>query len=243
MDFRVQYELEDLPYGWEVAWDGGQHEEGYYINLGLDLRFDHQIPLAARQDFQDKCQAAVRKYFDGRFELVGADSSRAALRIRIDWQHTHPHRVIPVSPGFIYGDLDHWYLDWELIDLAHELGHALGLVDEYRDPESTFRQHLSVAGVWQDHSLMGDYRQEGPVYAALRLRHGEVWARTFAEHFRQEFSVQFAKNYRTIAGDTLGQIAARLYGDDRKRYDLQQLNAGQLTADDLLSEGLILKLL
>ncbi|MEO1452037.1 MAG: hypothetical protein AAFV07_21070, partial [Bacteroidota bacterium] len=163
-------------------------------------------------------------------------------QVKLDWTHPTPHLTVPVLDGFRYGALDQWYVDWEVVDIAHELGHAFGLVDEYRDPDSTLRDHLQAVNVWQDHSLMGHYRKEGIEKAALRIRHGEKWANWISEVAEQVFTVRSSPYYLTCEGDTLGKIAARLLGDDRKRYDLSELNESKLGSIEVLPTGIRLLL-
>lgn len=73
--------------------------------------------------------------------------------------------------------LSKWYVDsLEGITRAHELGHALGLKDEYVSSKAENRQTRLSPGVYEDNSLMGDYKTEGVEKAEVKIRHGDVLA-------------------------------------------------------------------
>jgi hypothetical protein len=50
---------------------------------------------------------------------------------------------------------------------AHEISHQMGLLDEYASDYAPSRK------VYDDHSIMGDYVNEGLQKAEAKLRHGE----------------------------------------------------------------------
>jgi hypothetical protein len=50
---------------------------------------------------------------------------------------------------------------------AHEMSHQMGLLDEYASDSAPKRK------VYDDHSIMGDYVNEGLREAEAKLRHGE----------------------------------------------------------------------
>ena len=73
-------------------------------------------------------------------------------------------------------DLWNWYAgDVRTLAPAHELGHALGLRDEYLDGRSPDRGP-GGPGIYEDHSIMGDFYFERERLAAPRLRHGQTIA-------------------------------------------------------------------
>jgi hypothetical protein len=59
------------------------------------------------------------------------------------------------------------------IRYAHELSHLMGLLDEYQDATARNRRTATSPGVHEDHSLMGDYPNEGYDTAEVKLRHGQ----------------------------------------------------------------------
>lgn len=78
-----------------------------------------------------------------------------------------PHLTVDLVGRDRAMDQQSWWADAQPVDFAHELGHQIGLRDEYRD--ETAPQRPAVEG-----SLQGDYRADAPEglrQAGLRDRH------------------------------------------------------------------------
>ena len=97
-----------------------------------------------------------------------------------------------VHPGSGRDNLQHWFVNSGVTARAHEVGHAFGLKDEYADPLAANRAAMGAAGVFQDHSLMGDFQQEGIARAELKLRHAAEMMRGLSEHLEENFRVTLA---------------------------------------------------
>jgi hypothetical protein len=72
------------------------------------------------------------------------------------------------------GNRTKWYVGFPDVDYAHELGHQLGLKDEYIDATVPDRKDDKSPGVHNDNSIMGNYYSEGRGKAEAKLRHGET---------------------------------------------------------------------
>jgi hypothetical protein len=81
-------------------------------------------------------------------------------------------KEIPVG----YAELEH----------AHELSHQMGLLDEYEDISVPDRK------TYKDHSLMGDYANEGFRDAAVQLRHGERMASIIGSQTGKSLTARWA---------------------------------------------------
>jgi hypothetical protein len=79
------------------------------------------------------------------------------------------------------------------IRYAHELSHLMGLLDEYEDATAVNRRTATSSGVHADHSLLGDYPNEGFDTAEVKLRHGQKVADRAGRALRprRNFTVSF----------------------------------------------------
>jgi len=84
---------------------------------------------------------------------------------------------VRLSRGPGRDDKTHWYVSGSIpMDRAHELSHALGLRDEYIDASVPRRRNAAAPGVFDDHSLLGNYYNEGVAQAEVKLRHAQQLA-------------------------------------------------------------------
>jgi hypothetical protein len=98
--------------------------------------------------------------------------------------------VVQLHPGNGRSNLNHWFAEADSIVRAHEVGHALGLQDEYIDPACPSRKTAQAPGIFRDHSLMGNFFKEGIEHAELKPRHGELLAKQISESIGIAFSVR-----------------------------------------------------
>jgi hypothetical protein len=81
------------------------------------------------------------------------------------------------------------------MDRAHELSHTLGLNDEYIDTSVPRRRNASAPGVFDDHSLLGNYYTEGVGSAEVKLRHGQQLAADISRATRRHFTAGYTGIY------------------------------------------------
>ncbi len=67
-----------------------------------------------------------------------------------------------VHPGEGRSNLTNWHVEDQPVVPAHELGHQVGLRDEYVDPRVPDRATPTSPGVAQDESLMGNFWRTDP---------------------------------------------------------------------------------
>jgi hypothetical protein len=70
------------------------------------------------------------------------------------------HLKVDVQPGRGRATQTTWFVDSDPTVHAHELGHQMGLLDEYVDPQAVRRATQSSPGVHSDDSLMADFWQK-----------------------------------------------------------------------------------
>jgi hypothetical protein len=109
------------------------------------------------------------------------------FRPQIEFVDSGAHEVVHLHPGKGASKRREWYLmkgeinaadpsksvpqNYAEVEHAHEVSHQMGLLDEYEDI------HVKDRKTYTDHSLMGDYANEGIDKVTLAPRHGERMAK------------------------------------------------------------------
>ena len=114
-------------------------------------------------------------FYDRRFVLTDTTTHEAfTLRVGITYVDSEEHLLIDLYSGNRRNNLSTWSTERPVSTRAHELGHQLGLKDEYVDPNVPDRADGTSPGVHTDHSIMGNHHSEGYEQAEAKQRHGEV---------------------------------------------------------------------
>jgi hypothetical protein len=150
--------------------------------------------------------ANFERLWDNQFILTDDRShEQYFLRARLVFVDHGGHLRVRLRPGDGPTDQTTWYADDAGISFAHEASHTLGLRDEYVDPTSVPRRTATSPGVFQDHSVMGNYWNEGIDVAEVKLRHGQALARSIGRATHRRFSASFS-------GPALGDRIVRWRG-------------------------------
>ena len=109
-------------------------------------------------------------YNTGTKRLPNGDHVRVGIEFVTD-PGAGPHLTVELNPGTGRADQTNWFVGDGDVVHAHELGHQLGLIDEYVDvPGTIYTGNLGAAkdrltptspGVRTDSSLMGDFHLPG----------------------------------------------------------------------------------
>jgi hypothetical protein len=134
------------------------------------------------EDEVKKVKAAVPpkfgSYFSGRFMfyepglIEGFLDDKWVLVADVEFVDSGEHLTVALHKGKGADNRQNWYVDTPAITKAHELGHQLGLLDEYVEEGVVPRKDASAPGVFTDNSIMGDYYKEGVDKADVKPRHG-----------------------------------------------------------------------
>ncbi|MFJ8159211.1 hypothetical protein [Streptomyces sp. NPDC094468] len=156
----------------------------YVVRSGFDVRgfringtsvTDLTVRVAFRGKDGHDVQAAWQRLVQGTNEyynrpgyaLPGGDLLHVTVeRVTED---ADPHLVVDLAGRDRPMDQHTWWPDADPVAYAHELGHQLGLRDEYRDSNEQKTGRAHIAG-----SLLGDFSQvapEGLAQSGLRGRH------------------------------------------------------------------------
>jgi hypothetical protein len=126
-------------------------------------------------DVQQRARTSFRDKFDNKFIFTDGQNN-FAVRTDVQFVDSGEHVAVNLHPGNGRSNRTNWSVQRPSETFAHELGHQLGLLDEYVDARTTSRATASSPGVHTDHSIMGNYHSEGAREAAVRQRHGQTIA-------------------------------------------------------------------
>jgi hypothetical protein len=181
---------------------------GYDVEIdGLDIVVTMKVRLIADANVTADDAAAVQAAAENAFlamwdrRFIFTDASRNEqlfLRVRVQWLTSGGHNSVQLHAGQGRMNSGSWYTGATArpIRYAHELSHLMGLLDEYQDPTAVNRQTATSPGVHEDHSVMGDYPNQGYATAEVRLRHGQSVADRVGPALRpvRNFTASFTGN-------------------------------------------------
>ncbi|WP_203995220.1 hypothetical protein, partial [Virgisporangium aurantiacum] len=99
--------------------------------------------------------AGVDRHYNSGQSLPNGDRLHVSVEFVTD--PADAHLRVEVNGGRGRADQSHWFVDSDPTVHAHELGHQLGLLDEYVDPGTVNRGSAGAPGVHTDSSLMGNF--------------------------------------------------------------------------------------
>ncbi|MFE2105949.1 EndoU domain-containing protein [Kitasatospora sp. NPDC059463] len=136
----------------------GDTESVVTVRVHLDVsRLDLADPRTVRRldELVDRARAGLAETHNGDQRLPSGDR----LRVRVEFvpDPAAAHRTVEVHPDPIRAGHDRWDLGTPATILVHELGHHLGLADEYRESTSRPDRRRPVA---LDGGLMSSYTRD-----------------------------------------------------------------------------------
>ena len=185
----------------DIAWTGGYEVEFAALECTLTVKVhlvpDRDVTRAQADQVKAESQTEFVRLWDGKFFFDDARThDRFFLRARVRWVNAGGHVRVRLSKGPGTDTQDHLFVAGSVpMDRAHELSHTLGLFDAYIDRRVVRRRNAAAPGVFQDHSVMGNYYAEGSAVAEVKLRHGEVLARDIGRATRRRLTVGYSGPY------------------------------------------------
>lgn len=163
------------PVGWTSSYDVDFVGTECRLNINAKITRDAGVTEAQETSVKDVTRAEFLRIWDNKFRLTesGAGTGAFALRVTVTYVTSGAHVAIALHPADGIDDVNNWFVGSNATDRAHELGHQLGLLDEYVDAEVLNRATATSPGVFSDHSIMGNYYVEGRPSAVAKLRHGQ----------------------------------------------------------------------
>jgi hypothetical protein len=174
---QVSISKTDMPYGWTAKYQVQFTSSECLLNVKVKLAPDPKVTKADLKQVREQTNQEFRRIFDNKFKLTDKKTNKAYnLRVSISFVSSGEHVTIKVHAGSGHDNLSNWYVKSKPIDRAHEMGHQIGLKDEYVDASAPNRKDGKAPGVFKDNSIMGNYYDEGISKARAKLRHGRVLA-------------------------------------------------------------------
>lgn len=239
---EIHQTIEDGMYGWEAGFLWEKTPSAFQLSIRIHLHQGPECTQWHHQEMQRICQVEFNRYFNHSFLFKEENSSPLPLHTELIFTRHHPHLTATVYPQHGETELTSWYLRERPIHLAHELGHQMGLIDEYVDMNASGREQNNASQVFRDHSLMGNYEQEGWKSANVKLRHGQRIAALVSLFTAEEYTVQMNPMYEVQQGDGLAWIAQRYLGREEHWMKIYEINRDVIPRRDVLSPGTKLKL-
>ena len=158
--------------GFDVDIDGIE----IIVTQKIRLIPDNDVTLAEVTAVKSAAETAFLSMWDNRFIFTDASrNEQLFVRVRVQWVTSGAHNSVRLHKGQGRMNSGSWVTGATArpIRYAHELSHLMGLLDEYQDATAVNRRTATSSGVHEDHSLMGDYPNEGYDTAEVKLRHGQ----------------------------------------------------------------------
>jgi hypothetical protein len=158
--------------GFDVDIDGIE----IIVTQKIRLIPDHDVTPAEVTAVKSAAETAFLSMWDNRFIFTDASrNEQLFVRVRVQWVTSGAHNSVRLHKGQGRMNSGSWVTGATArpIRYAHELSHLMGLLDEYQDATAVNRRTATSSGVHEDHSLMGDYPNEGYDTAEVKLRHGQ----------------------------------------------------------------------
>jgi hypothetical protein len=194
------------PISWTSSYDVDFTSTECLVTVRVQLVRDGDVTEEQQRIVEAEAQNALRRVWDRRFELEDLDThNRFTVSVHVQFVPEHQHVTVALHSGARAQDLTNWSVQKPPTSRAHELGHQLGMYDEYVDAQVINRATATSPGVYVDHSVMGNYYSEGADEAVAQLRHGVRLADAIGRATRRRFRVSFTPgpgDYVVPAGDT-----------------------------------------
>ena len=176
---EVNNQIKDGPYGWTSAYDVDFTEKECLIVIRVKLTPENdKVTAKDVEKTQQDAASSFQALWDNKFKITDKSTSKVyALRLSLSFTSDKPHITATLKEGTGRANLTTWYVTPKSsVTMAHELGHQLGLKDEYVDSKVPDRKDDKAGGVHQDNSLMGNYYAEGVDKAEVKERHADTIA-------------------------------------------------------------------
>ncbi len=242
LGMTVSNQVSDGPYGWTSSYALEISDRECTVTVNVKVNPDPGVTAQQVARVKSVTANEFARYYDSRFNLVDAAGDSRSLRVRLNYVDSGEHLTVALHAGEGRNNLSNWFVVSDGITRAHEMGHQLGLKDEYVDATVPNRATATSPGVSDDHSLMGNYYTQGIGSADVRQRHGDQLASDISSATGMSFTAEFSNTYIVRQGDFLSSIALRIYNDAARWQDIYNLNRDKIQNPNLIFPGQELQL-
>ena len=151
------------PYGYQInsAYDVQEFSHGLTnitIKVHLDGKTKGLTPSEIAKLREDTITGVYQRY-NYQHKIKNSTGGKNRLHVEVTFVDVpdDAHLQVMGHKGEGRADQLNWYVQSDPTVHAHELGHQLGLLDEYVDSSTVHRNSDSSPGVYNDRSLMGDF--------------------------------------------------------------------------------------
>src|SRR5205823_3714635 len=127
------------------------------VTMKVHLKAGEGVTPADIARVQAEAAAGVDHYYNSGHVLPDGDH----LNVKVEFvdDAAQAHLVVDLNDGEGHANQSTWYTEGDAQSTvhAHELGHQMGFLDEYFDPESRFRSDPNSPDIARDGSLMGNF--------------------------------------------------------------------------------------
>ena len=184
---QVSNHITDGPYGWDSKYEVTFGAGVCRLNVKVKVVPQPDVSAAEAERIKTETAGAFASLYDGRFTLTDTTTHESfTLRVGITYVDSGEHLLINLYSGNRRNNLSTWSTERPLDTRAHELGHQLGLKDEYVDARVPERATLTDPGVHRDQSIMGYHHDPA---AEAKQRHGEVIGGHIGQACGRTFSI------------------------------------------------------
>jgi len=151
---------QDGPYGWRYGYDVTEVNGVTHVNIKVHLDgAANGIPAEDLARVRANTTAGVDAHYNWQHQISNAQGGSNRLHVEVEFVDAPgaAHLKVEVHPGDGGANLSNWYVDGHSTTHAHELGHQMGLLDEYVDAAVPNRATAGAPGTSNDGSLMGNY--------------------------------------------------------------------------------------
>ena len=194
---KVDEKIKDGKYGWKAGYDVKFGKSDCQVTIKAKINAQTGVTIEDVTNVKKQTRSAFSSMWNNKFKITDKGEKKTyPLKFAVVFTSSNPHLTIKLHKGAGRDNLSNWYVNSDDQTRAHELGHQLGLRDEYIDSGVDNRKDSKAGGVYTDNSIMGNFYNEGKGKAAPKLRHGNQIAGMIGEATGRDVSASMAKGVK-----------------------------------------------
>jgi len=132
--FEVLGKVVDGKYGWNHNYS----QENDHVTIKIKLVPDAGVAIT--NAMKTRWKNGIENKWSGKFDCCSGRRHISTVKVTINFVNNGEHLRVRIQSGGGRAKRNAWFEDSSGNSAAHEIGHQLGLVDEYADPNVPNRQ-------------------------------------------------------------------------------------------------------